>query len=318
MLVEKYIYQSRKYMTFYLQSVINDKLKFTGHILIFTYHTSDLHELRTKGVERMKPIVRKVVKLTFVTALAGLTLVAPVQAADDVHKVQAGESLWSIARQYNMDVYTLARINGIQDISKISQGMELRLTDLQANTVASATVHKVQAGETLWSIARKYNVEYKKLVDFNGITDPNRISVGMEVKIPGTGSNFTASLGQYVRFVWPAKGRITSPFGARWGKMHEGIDIGLSIGSSVVAAASGKVVTSGIMNGYGLVVFIEHADGYRTVYGHNSKLLVSVGDEVQQGQLIALSGNTGRSTGPHLHFEVQKNGQPVDPMKFLQ
>jgi murein DD-endopeptidase MepM/ murein hydrolase activator NlpD len=100
--------------------------------------------------------------------------------------------------------------------------------------------------------------------------------------------------------------------------MHEGIDIGLPIGSSVVAAASGKIVTSGYMNGYGLVVFIEHADGYRTVYGHNSKLLFSVGDEVQQGQLIALSGNTGRSTGPHLHFEVQKNGQPMDPMKFLQ
>lgn len=267
----------------------------------------------------MKPIVRKVVKLTFVTALAGLTFIAPVRAADDVHKVQAGESLWSIARQHNMDVLTLARINGIQDITKITEGMELRLTDTQASTVATATVHKVQAGETLWSISRKYNVEYKELVEFNGITDPNRISVGMEVKIPGKGGSVTAAnLNQLVRFVWPAKGRITSPFGPRWGKMHEGIDIGLPIGSSVTAAASGRVVTSGNMNGYGLVVIIEHADGYRTVYGHNSKLLVSVGDEVQQGQLIALSGNTGRSTGPHLHFEVQKNGQPTDPMKFLK
>lgn len=268
----------------------------------------------------MEPIVRKVVKFTLITAVAGLAFVAPVSAADDVHKVQAGETLWSIARQHNMDVLTIARINGIQDITKISEGMELRLTDTQATAIVAAapSVHKVQSGETLWSIARKYNVEYQALVNFNGISDPNRISVGMEVKIPGKGGAANAAQSQYVRFSWPAKGRITSPFGARWGKMHEGIDIGLPIGSSVTAAAGGKVVTAGYMNGYGLVVYIEHADGYRTVYGHNSKLLVSVGDEVRQGQMIALSGNTGRSTGPHLHFEVQKNGQPIDPMKFLQ
>ena len=117
--------------------------------------------------------------------------------------------------------------------------------------------------------------------------------------------------------IWPAAGPVTSPFGMRWGRMHDGIDIGASMGSPIHAAASGKVIYAGWMSGYGNLTVIDHGGGLATAYGHQSKLEVSVGDEVTQGQEIGLVGSTGHSTGPHLHFEVRVNGTPVDPLGYL-
>lgn len=111
---------------------------------------------------------------------------------------------------------------------------------------------------------------------------------------------------------------VSSPFGARWGSMHTGIDLALPSGSPVLAADGGRVIFSGNQGTYGLLVIIDHGGNLSSYYAHNSKLLVKKGDEVFKGQKIALSGNTGRSTGPHLHFEIRKNNVPVNPTKYLK
>lgn len=122
---------------------------------------------------------------------------------------------------------------------------------------------------------------------------------------------------------WPASGEITSPFGYRthpiWGTTiyHAGIDIGVDEGVPVHAADGGTVVWSGWMGGYGYAVVIDHGNGLSTLYGHNSELVVSEGEAVGKGQVIAYAGSTGNSTGPHVHFEVRVNGDPVDPMGYL-
>ena len=118
-------------------------------------------------------------------------------------------------------------------------------------------------------------------------------------------------------YIWPAHGILTSSFGWRWGRMHEGIDIAVGNGTPVVASASGTVIVAGWMGGYGNLVVIDHGNGVSTAYGHNTGVTVGVGQSVAQGQLIAYSGNTGHSTGPHIHFEVRINGAPVDPLGYL-
>jgi murein DD-endopeptidase MepM/ murein hydrolase activator NlpD len=118
-------------------------------------------------------------------------------------------------------------------------------------------------------------------------------------------------------YQWPVSGPVTSPFGWRWGRMHEGIDIGVPSGTPVHAAAAGTVIYAGWMEGYGNFVILDHGGGIATAYGHNTSLAVAVGQTVSQGQVIAYSGSTGHSTGPHVHFEVRVNGSAVDPLGYL-
>jgi murein DD-endopeptidase MepM/ murein hydrolase activator NlpD len=130
----------------------------------------------------------------------------------------------------------------------------------------------------------------------------------------GSGSSGSAS---HSGLVWPVSGPITSGFGTRWGRMHEGIDIAVPSGTPVHAAASGTVIYAAWMTGYGNLVVLDHGNGLATAYAHNSSLLVTVGQHVSQGQTISLSGSTGHSTGPHVHFEVRVNGVAVDPLGYL-
>jgi|tagenome__1003787_1003787.scaffolds.fasta_scaffold20912018_1 murein DD-endopeptidase MepM/ murein hydrolase activator NlpD len=117
--------------------------------------------------------------------------------------------------------------------------------------------------------------------------------------------------------IWPASGGVTSPFGFRWGRMHEGIDIGATYGSAIHAAASGTVIYCGWESGYGNLTVIDHGGNLATAYGHQSSIAVACGQHVSQGQVIGYVGSTGHSTGPHLHFEVRINGAPVDPLGYL-
>lgn len=114
----------------------------------------------------------------------------------------------------------------------------------------------------------------------------------------------------------PITGPITSHYGPRWGRLHAGTDFGAPIGTPVYAASNGTVLAAGPASGYGRRVKLAHPGGTTTVYGHISREAVTVGQAVQPGQLIAYSGNEGRSTGPHLHFEVRPNDRPVDPVAF--
>jgi murein DD-endopeptidase MepM/ murein hydrolase activator NlpD len=118
-------------------------------------------------------------------------------------------------------------------------------------------------------------------------------------------------------FIWPVNGPVTSGFGMRWGRMHEGIDIGVGYRTPIHAAAAGRVVYAGWMSGYGNLVAIDHGGGVSTAYGHQSSIAVSVGQVVAQGQTVGYVGCTGHCFGPHLHFEVRINGTPVDPLGYL-
>lgn len=123
--------------------------------------------------------------------------------------------------------------------------------------------------------------------------------------------------------IWPAKGAVTSGFGWRnspFGggtELHQGIDLAVDTGTPVVATADGEVVQSGFAGDFGNLVQVDHGNGFATFYGHNARLAVSVGQTVLKGQVIAYAGSTGRSTGPHLHYEVRKDGAAVDPWRYL-
>jgi murein DD-endopeptidase MepM/ murein hydrolase activator NlpD len=117
--------------------------------------------------------------------------------------------------------------------------------------------------------------------------------------------------------IWPVSGPITSPFGWRWGRMHQGIDIGVGYGTPIHAAAAGTVIYCGWEEGYGNLVVIDHGGGLATAYAHQESIAVTCGQQVSQGQVIGYVGATGHATGPHLHFEVRINGNPVDPLGYL-
>jgi murein DD-endopeptidase MepM/ murein hydrolase activator NlpD len=131
---------------------------------------------------------------------------------------------------------------------------------------------------------------------------------------PPAGSDSTPSASG---LIWPVSGPVTSPFGMRWGRMHQGIDIGVPYGTPIHAAAAGTVIYCGWMEGYGNLVVIDHHDTLATAYAHQSSIAVQCGQDVSQGQVIGYVGCTGHCTGPHLHFEVRVNGVPVDPLGYL-
>ncbi|MFC2662271.1 MAG: M23 family metallopeptidase, partial [Eubacterium sp.] len=146
----------------------------------------------------------------------------------------------------------------------------------------------------------------------------------LEAKLAAAGSSSSDS--SYVSgdgsLAWPCTGTITTEFGTKrswdpYSTAHTGMDIGVSYGTAIHAAASGTVIIAGTYGGYGNCVAISHGNGLVTLYGHNSSLTVSVGDKVKKGDVIAKAGSTGFSTGVHCHFEVQKNGTPVNPRKYL-
>jgi murein DD-endopeptidase MepM/ murein hydrolase activator NlpD len=117
--------------------------------------------------------------------------------------------------------------------------------------------------------------------------------------------------------IWPVSGPVTSPFGMRWGRMHEGIDIGVPDGTPIHAAASGSVIYAGWESGYGNLVVLDDGGNLATAYAHQSRIAVSIGQQVAQGDVIGYSGCTGHCLGPHLHFEVRVGGTPVDPLGYL-
>jgi murein DD-endopeptidase MepM/ murein hydrolase activator NlpD len=118
-------------------------------------------------------------------------------------------------------------------------------------------------------------------------------------------------------WIWPLNGPLTSPFGYRWGRMHEGIDISVPEGTPIRAAKAGSVIMAAYNGGYGNYTCVDHGGGLSSCYAHQSSFAVSPGDQVAQGAVIGYSGNTGSSTGPHLHFEIRVNGTAVDPLGYL-
>jgi len=207
------------------------------------------------------------------------------------------------------------------------------------------SVYIVEYGDTMYSIGNKLGKDYKALAKSNGISKPYIIYVGQRLYTDGkhipaskpnkpNKSSKTRKKSKYTSFgsvkkhpsatrstiqlIWPTKGVVTSKFGPRKNRMHDGIDIGAKTGTDVVAAAAGKVVYSDSkLSGYGNLIIIRHSKDMFTAYAHNVRNLVHRGDRVVEGQHIADVGATGRATGPHLHFEVRRGKTPVDPLKYL-
>lgn len=190
--------------------------------------------------------------------------------------------------------------------------------------------HVVRPGETVYHIARVYGVSVQRLLEANHLSDSRDLRVGQSLLIPG--SYTYASLGGAEsasgamwnvpraprQFAWPLwSGTVTSGFGMRHGTMHDGVDISAPAGTTVHAADGGVVAFAGRLNGYGNTVIIRHSDNYVTVYGHNSRILVSEGSPVARGQSIAEVGTSGRTTGPNLHFEVRYDNHAYNPLGYL-
>ncbi|MBI3329840.1 MAG: peptidoglycan DD-metalloendopeptidase family protein [Nitrospinae bacterium] len=222
----------------------------------------------------------------------------------------------------------------------------------ELNRALDFLTHLVHRGETLSHIAETYGTNVEALRIVNRLEDQDHLRAGEELFIPNEGilSIFqpertirTRNLAFYLDiqrqaeqhahaqingkpgFMWPAEGMLTSLFGTREHAMgggstqlHTGIDISIPTGTSVHAALEGTIVFSGYNGAYGKVVKIDHMDGFSSFYAHNSRIFVYPGQFVKRGQVISLSGSTGRSTGPHLHFEVHKDDWPVDPLHFLR
>jgi murein DD-endopeptidase MepM/ murein hydrolase activator NlpD len=234
------------------------------------------------------------------------------QSGPTEYVVQSGDSLWVIAKQHNLDVTTLRDANALGERGYIRPGQVLKVPP------GKGVYYRVREGDTLWELCRRYRVEESQVMKANEVKQAKAIRVGEELFLPGASPERAVT-----DFIWPARGRLTSRYGYRQHpmgggrKMHNGVDVAASTGRLVKAAQSGTVKSAGWRGRLGKAVFLNHRSGYETVYGHNSEILVKVGQKVEQGQPIARIGSTGHSTGPHVHFEVRKNGKSIDPLPFL-
>ena len=193
--------------------------------------------------------------------------------------------------------------------------------------------HTVHPGDTLYEIGRRYGASHHEIARVNGIRDPRRLRPGQVLRIPGRKFRATAAIApapmaaapvqtearaEPAPFLWPvAGGTMSSPFGPRDEGFHDGIDISAPTGTPVRAAQRGVVAYSGYRRGYGNVVVVQHAPGLSTLYGHNQTNWVRVGQAVRRGEVIASLGDTGRTTGPNLHFEVWIGSRLVDPLHYV-
>ncbi|MCR4397785.1 MAG: peptidoglycan DD-metalloendopeptidase family protein [Firmicutes bacterium] len=190
-------------------------------------------------------------------------------------------------------------------------------------SAAPELLHRVRPGETLWHLARVYNTTPLELARLNGLPDVNKVRAGSNLRIPGaTGAISSASQVEATSARLPAMsaplvGRISSSFGHRWGRRHDGIDIAGTYGQPVLAAADGLVTYAGYMGSYGKLVVLRHVGDTESWYGHLSQVAVKPGQRVAAGSIVGRVGSTGHSTGPHLHFEVRVRGRPVDPSPIL-
>ncbi|WP_430884460.1 peptidoglycan DD-metalloendopeptidase family protein [Fusibacter sp. JL216-2] len=258
------------------------------------------------------------------------------------HIVEKGENFWVIAKGYGIPVNDLVKANPEVVPERLQIGQQISLVVprplISVYTVESAEYnddiqYDIEYEDTASMFQGEYRTKVKgdlgerfveaEVYRVNGL-EVGRIVTKEEIlEEPTTKVVYRGTKDPPPRkgtgvFAKPtSRGYITSGFGWRWGRKHTGIDVGIPTGTPVTAADGGVVIFSGTKGGYGKCVIIDHGANMKTLYAHNSKLYVRKGDKVFKGQTIAASGNTGRSTGPHLHFEIQKNGVPVNPTGYI-
>jgi len=212
--------------------------------------------------------------------------------------------------------------------------------------------HTVRSGESISRIAVRHRVSRAALIDANQLVNPHALRSGQRLSVPGCQPPVQSTAGETpgtepdaegilikrvgprrvltslvlgapdfrderITLVWPVEGPVISTFGQRSRGWHAGIDITAEMGSEIYAAAPGTVVYSGWIRAYGQVVKIQHSDSFITLYAHNQKNLVEVGEDVEAGQVIATVGRSGHASGPHVHFEVRRGGKAYNPLHLL-
>lgn len=254
------------------------------------------------------------------------------------HEVKPGETISQIAEKYQIDVASIRWANDLSDLDKVKPGQKLKILPVEG------VAHTVASGDTIYSVAEKYKANPQAIADwpFNNIDETLKLQVGQVLIVPeGVPPTKPAPKREEPRYVaqgkvkegkdtrsadqkkpqgplgyiWPIAGRLTQ----RFTRYHTGFDIAGSTGDPISVAATGKVVTAVKERyGYGWHVVVDHGGGMSTLYAHMSQINVSPGQSIGQGQTVGFRGNTGRSTGPHLHFEVRKNGVPQNPGSYLK
>ncbi len=244
-----------------------------------------------------------------------------------LYTVQEGDTIAAIAEKHDITANTVMWANGISTNDVINVGDHLTILP------TSGVMHTVSSGDTLLAIAEKYDVEAKEVAKYNDLEDVHALAIGDKLIVPGgelapqvapqiapqrrlanvteTGPTPDPVKPEGTGMVWPTTTRHISQY-FRWG--HTGIDIDNRSQPAVYASLDGTVEFAGWLGAYGNLVIINHGGGLQTYYAHNSKFYVSKGASVSKGQAIAQMGSTGRSTGPHVHFEVRRNGAPINPM----
>jgi murein DD-endopeptidase MepM/ murein hydrolase activator NlpD len=220
----------------------------------------------------------------------------PAKPKGITHVVERGQTLFRISQAYQVKVTVLMEANHLKPSTPLRVGQRLFIPGAKA-------VKKVEAYRPLTTAEREVLERSlsEEAVPPPPPAEPPRPRVRTDADI-----------------VWPIVGPINSPFGPRWGKFHAGIDIGSPSYQEVVAALDGEVIYANETQGpLGKAVVLQHAHGLRTVYAHLSIIIAQEGDTVRQGQAIGGVGDTGRATGPHLHFEVRKNGIAINPEEYL-
>jgi murein DD-endopeptidase MepM/ murein hydrolase activator NlpD len=251
--------------------------------------------------------------------------IVPASLHVSFYRAKNGDNLWTIARKNGLDWFTLLSINRLKKANDISLGQRVKIPNQRG------ILHVLKEGETLEDVALNYNVNIRKIIRVNRILDPDNIKKGTDIFVPGAkvtqafGNELMKTSGIPPQFAWPCRRcRTSSGFGYRKDPFtgrrafHSGIDLASGYGARVNASMDGVVTYAGWMGGYGKLVVIRHKGNYTTRYGHLSSILVRRNRRVRQGQRIGYTGNTGRSTGPHLHFEVRKNGKPLNPIKIIR
>lgn len=244
------------------------------------------------------------------------------------HIVRQGETLSMIAGLYGTDVESIAYWNRLGNPNLIFPEQVLDILTIEG------TLYRVHKGDTLEAIARRFNVEPGVIASFNLLDGSAYLTTGNKLVIPGgvvpleerrrLQAAMLASrgvreytVGQAPNFQWPVSGKISSLYGPRNGSFHYGLDIAAPLGTRVRAAAAGVVDYTGTKSGYGIMLIINHGNGWKSLYAHNSSLLVGIGERVYRGQPIGLIGATGNATGPHLHLEIICNNNKLDPLLYL-
>ena len=254
-------------------------------------------------------------------------LISSVATSSDLNEATRRTAFLSQVANRGRDV--VDRLGAAKEDQEIQQAAAKRAREA-ADTRKAAADAKAKAAETaLFEQARAKAAlegrmsEYQAQMSAMAASDAalSGIIRQREAEFAGRASRSGGAVGGGAAsasgLVWPTKGRVTSEYGYRWGRMHQGIDIAAPMGTPIVAAKAGEVIFAGTQGGYGLAVVIAHGGGFSTLYAHQSRLAVSDGASVDRGQVIGYVGNTGNSFGAHLHFEVRINGSPVDPMGYL-